>query len=567
MKTHLISMALIAVLALLAASSLAMANECDDGGCINCASCAADDGTANYIEAGAIVTDLDGSETGNDQRGLLPDGFVTSGRLHFPADGWDETHFELRWQDITSDNGRAWARLSWAPLTLELDSYIMGNYAWNDYAGLALQEQEVSSDDVKLRWHRGELDNGVLRFQRMEFNREGDEPLNDFDWSRLSYAHNFNFGCGETLGSVSQTATNFDDPRHGVSGGEIDTTALKLDRRVNDRLKLFGRGSVSQLDYPNMTDTTMSASDYTVGFSYIPADQWELKADLSSKDNPDDNTVSSHFQGYDAYGLQLSFSDGCDNRLEAGYRHRSLDYAQLNIRDAQVGNLIRGTAVVTPAQVAHATNFLTPDLNELWFSGRWALSDKLTTDAKVSFIDGSAMPETDLSGTYTASLFYEQRLDRSVNLYYDVNGNDQLAFMYTMNESSNEARGTDFDLQYMQGSWSRCIGADGYLALVVSNSDAEFDSDTLADDYTTDELTYAANYSRELCNYNYGLNMAFTTGDGVDEYEQVALGADLALKEFGPLSFRVDWFDRDYTAQDTLSSQALEVSMRYKLEF
>ena len=566
MKTHYLCVIVLAVVVGLASSTFARAQDCDEGQCVQCVSCSTDYNTANYIELGGTLSNVDGNKDAVNQRGEFPDNWLTSGRLHFPKDCWNKDRFEVRWQDVASEDGRAWGRLSLWPVTVESDSYIFDNFAWNMYGGLALQKQQTTSDDIKLRLHAGELDNGVVRFQKMEFSRTGTPPLDDLSFQRLGYAHNFNLSNGRVLGAFSQTGTSIDDPRHGVSGGKVDTSAVKLDAKLNDRLALFGRGTVSQYNYKNLPDDKMQATDYTVGFNYKLGCSWGFKADYRNTGNPADNAVSSHVAGSNSYGAVLSFEPSSDKRIEGGFRHKSIDYTQLHMQDPAANALLHGTAVVRPADVVSATTFVTPDLNEMWLSGRWAISDKLTTDARVSMTDSDA-PGTDLVVADSPSLFYNKRLDRTMNLYYDVNGIDQLAFMFNMNESSNDARGSDFDMRYIQGSWSRCISNGGYLGLVVSNANAALDHDVVVGEFTTDDMTYAANFKRELSKIDYGLDVAYTNGSGLDEYKQTAIGGDLAFKCLGPLSLRVDWFDRNFKAQDALSNQALELALRYHLDF
>jgi len=561
MRTHYLCVFVLAVVVGLASSTFARAQ--DGGGeCVQCVTCTTDYDTANYLELGGTLENVTGNEEAVDQRGEFPANWLTSGRLHFPADCWNKNRFEVRWQDVASNDGRAWGRLSLWPMTVESDGYIFDNFGWVMTDGLALAKQQETYDDVKLRWHRGLLDNSLLRYEKRDMQSTEDP----FKYQRLGYSHNFNLSNGRVLGSLSQTGTTFNDATHGVTDGKIDVSAVRLDAKLNDRLALFGRGTVSQYDYANLPDDEMQATDYTVGFNYKLGCNWAFKADYRNSENPTDNTVSSHVEGSNSYGAVLSYEPGCNKRIEGGYRHKSIDYTQLNMQDPAATALLHGTAVVRPADVAAALTFVTPDLNEMWLSGRWALSDKLTTDARISMIDSDA-PGTDLVAVDSPSLFYNKRLDRTLNLYYDVNGNDQLAAMYNMNESSNDARGGDFDMRYLQGSWSRSICAGGYFSLVVSNSDYSLDNDVVTGDFTTDETTYAANFKREFEKVDYGLDLAYTNGDGLDEYKQTAIGGDLALKCLGPLSLRVDWFNRDYTAQDSFSGKSLEMALRYHLDF
>lgn len=560
MKTHYLCMVVLAVVVGLASSTFARAQAYTE--CVSCDRCATDYDTDNYIEVGATVENVTGNEDASDQRGEYPDNWLTSGRINIPKDCWNKNRFEVRWQDISSEDGRLWSRVGLWPMTLGYSGYILNNFGWVMGNDLTLAKQKETYDDLKLRWHRGFLDNGLLRYEQRELTSDEDP----FKYKRLGYSHNFNINCGKVLGTASQTGTAFKDPTHGVTNGIIDTSALRLDAKLDDRWALFGRGTVSMYDYDNLPDNQMQATDFTIGASYKPACDWELKADFRTTESPSDNTVSSHVEGSNSFGAVLSYAPGCDKRAEAGFRHRSVDYVQLHMQDPVAAALLRGTTIVTPADIAAATSRLTPDLDEMWVSGRWKLSDKLIADGRASLTDAKD-PGTDLVAAGSPTLFYNRRLDRTLNLYYDVNGNDQLALLYNINESSNNDRGGDFDMRYLQGSWSRAICAGGYFALAVSNSDASLDRDVVGGDFTTNDMTYAANFKRELDKVDYGLNLSFTDGTGLDHYRQTAVGGDLALKCLGPLSLRVDWYDREYEAHDTLSFKSMEMALRYHLEF
>ncbi len=199
-----------AVLALLAAP-VAWADDCGDcDSCDECCTCGVDNGSMDFIEIGVTTDDVTGSTDSNAQRGLYPENWLTSGRVRFGGNPLARDRFEVRWQDVSSENGRAWGRLSLWPATLEFDGMILDNYAWNMYSGLALQHQEISHDDIKLRFHDGELDNMLLRYETREYNRDTPAPLYSFNVNRLTYQYNFNLGCDSVKGSLRQVATAID---------------------------------------------------------------------------------------------------------------------------------------------------------------------------------------------------------------------------------------------------------------------------------------------------------------------------------------------------------------------
>jgi hypothetical protein len=551
------------VLALASIAGADCGDQCDFGD--DSCSCTANGDTASYVEIGVIANDLSGSQDSYEQQGLYPVDWMTSGRLHWPGGDYARERFEVRWDDISSDNGRAWGRLSIWPATLEFDGYIRDNYAWNLYSDRDLQRQETTYDDLKLRFHKGELDNMSLRYESREFNRDGTAPLYSYGYDRLDYKYNFNLGGDEVRGSFRQVATATDTPRTGAAG-EIDSSILKVDAKLSDEVSLYGKGTYTAYDFDNLADATFDSSDYTVGLSYRPDCDWTINADYRTKDNPDANTVSSHVSGLDAYGAKVTYLPGCGNRIEVGYQHRNVDYLQLNMQDPAISSLIRGIAQVTPHDVAAATTALSPEQDEVWTSFHWSVTDRLTTDTRVSFTDGD-MPGTDLVAVNSNSLFFDQRLKRSSNWYYDVNGNDQLALLYSASESSNSARGADFDMQHVEGSWSRCTGGDGYVTFAVSNTDTTLDSLSAGTGYTTDDTTYVAGYTDSCECFDFGLDLALTDGRGSEDYEQLAAGADLNIKRFGPVDLRFDWFDRSDSNYTVFDTEAFEVSMTYRIDF
>jgi len=551
-----------ALMVLLSASAaLADAGAPADG----CTACAGS-GAGDYIQIGGVVEDLSGSEESFDQLGIYPEGWLTSGRLHFPDDGFARNRFEVRWEDVSADMGRGWARVSLWPATLTFNGWLTEKYAWNQYTGRGLQHEELGYANLRLRFHQGEADNMTLSYETREFRRDGTEPLREFSLQRLNYRYNFNLGCDRVRGSIRQTATAIDAPRMGNSSGEIDASMLRIDADLTDRLRLFGKGAYTAYNYENLPDSEMTGTDYTLGFNYMAGYNWELSGNYRTKEYPTDNTVSSHVEGLDSYGAQLTYRYGCGNRIEAGYGHQTVDYAQLEVQDPAVSALLRGTSQVTPADVASATNLLSPEQDNVWAAVHWNITDRIRTDTRYSYTEGDPVP-TDLVGTGATSLFYDEVQKRSSNWYFELTSRDQLSFLYSAQESSNTARARDFELYYIEGAWTRRTGGDNYLTLGVSTTDATLDLGGTSSDYAADDITYLAAYDGSCPCFDYGLNLAMTDGEGSEDYGQVALGADLRVKRFGPLDIRIDWFDREDASFSSFDSQGLEVAVSYRIDF
>ena len=213
MKTQLATVLILALLATLACVAPASAQESDGESCVVCVP---DDGTTNWMDIGGVLESVDGSEASNEQRGVLGSTFLTSGRLHLPKDYWKKNRFEVRWQDITDRTGRVWGRVALYPFTIESNNFLLKNSKWDNDVPLGLIDQEVASDDIKVRWHRGELDNMLVRYQKLEYNYP-DVPDTSVQLSRLGVAHNFTLGGGRVVGSWSQTGTNITSPETGVT--------------------------------------------------------------------------------------------------------------------------------------------------------------------------------------------------------------------------------------------------------------------------------------------------------------------------------------------------------------
>jgi len=536
-------------------------------GCDDCSACAADYGGQDYIEIGVAGSDVTDSSESNDQRGYYPEDWLTSGRVTFNGAGLTGDRFELRWQDISSENGRAWGRLSVWPATLSFNGSIIDSYAWNMYNDLTLQHQQISHDDVKLRFHDGELDNMLLRFEHRDYDRDDPNPLSSFEYQRLSYQYNFNLGCDDVKGSFRQVATSIDAPRTGTTSGETDSSILKLDARLSDTTSLYGRGTYSQFNYDNLPDDEFYGTDYTVGLKIKPHPMWELRTDYRAKEYPDDNTVPSHVENFDAYSASVAYLPGCGDRLEAGYRRSCFDYAQLHMQDPATRTLLRGTAQVTPGDIAGSYSSLSPRQDETWFNAYWSVTDRLTTLSKVSYTNTDG-PGTDLVVLNSSSLFYDERWKYSTSWSYDVNGNDLLSVAYSGTNAIDDGRDREFDSRYIEGSWSRCTGGNSYLTLAVSNADASLDTFGLVSDmYTTTDTTYLVNFTDSVPDFDYGLDLAVTNGSGEHDYDQLAAGADLTFRSLGPVNLSVGWFDRNYDTYPVFDTEALEFALSYRIEF
>ncbi len=123
-------------------------------------------------------------------------------------------------------------------------------------------------------------------------------------------------------------------------------------------------------------------------------------------------------------------------------------------------------------------------------------------------------------------------------------------------------------MRYLEGSWSRCVGGDSYFTMAVSNTDAAVDAFGIIDgEYNTDDTTYLMGYSDSAPCFDYGLDLALTNGGGSQQYDQLAVGADIECKRLGPVNLRVDWFDRNYDANPVFDTEALELALSYPISF
>jgi len=567
MKTHRVFGLIVGLISLLIlAPALAQDCGCQDT-CGDCYVCEVNDGTGDYIEIGVVVNDITGDEASYQTLGVYPEDWYTSGRVHFPDNYCPSAErFEVRWQDISAETGRAMARIALYPVTLGLSGYMVESYAWNQYSSLSLQEQEMDYYDAKLRLHRGELDNMSLTYESRTFDRDGSVPLMEYSYNRLGYKYNFDMAGDRIRGSFRQVATAIDAPRTGTTSGEIDSSILKLKADLSDDISLRGKGVYTNYNYENLPDEEFQGTDFSFGMDYRPDCDWEISADYRTKDNPTDNSIASHVDAYDSYGTTVTWLPGCGNRIQAGWEHRDIDYVRLNVQDSAVRTAIRGSAQLTQADIASGTTSLTPEYDEYWTGIHWNLTDRLTTDTRLSFTDGTT-PGTDLVTAGSSSLFYDERLNKLTNWYYTLTDRDQVAFLYSGVESSNTLRGNDFDMDYYEGSWTRCTGGENYLTLGLSATEASLDNEGILDEYTSKDTTYLAAYNGSCPCFDYGLDFALTDGTGTEVYEQLAFGADIKVKRLGPVALRFDWFDRQYDNNAAFDTEAMEVGMTYTIDF
>lgn len=526
------------------------------------------DGTYNYIQVGFITSDLDlAEETAFNNYGYYPQDWVTSGRLHFSEDHFSGERFEFRWQDVHADpgTGRAWWRIALWPLTVENDAYIYRGYAWDHYgADVGFQFQEFKKDDFKLRLHQGEFDQVSFRFESAEWNR-GVGRLMDYDFDRITSNYNFFVPGWDMHGQVRQIATSAGIGRIGPGAYNSDSTVFKLDAPLGDNVSFFGRGTFTHYEYEDLPDDEFNAFNYKLGLRYNPCYMWEFSANYKAKQNPTTNTVSSHVDQFTEYGLTASYNPGGGSWYEAGFSHRNIDYTQLNMRDPGIGAILRGAAVVTPGDVSGSTTAWTPEQDKYFFATAqdWG---KLKASARIEYQDGDA-PGTDLVAVGSPSLLYSEFVNDTATLTYELTDKDQLGLTRFNQESSSADRGKDFDLRYIEGSWSRDLGCDSFFTLTYRDTQMELDTEGITDLFTTDDTAWQAHFTQELDSFSYGLDLSLADGSGLEEYQQTSAGLDIDFTSWGPVGLRLDWFDRDYTAFPQFDTEAVELVLNYKLKF
>lgn len=541
--------------------------ECGKPEATGCGGCCQDcDGSGNFIDVALHNSDVTDNQRSFNQYGQYPIDWAASGKLHL-GDACSKARYELRFWDLTTEDGRAWSRLALYPVTLEGNYLKLSGRAWQAFTAdptYAAQDEEFS--DLKLRVHQGEFDNMLLSYENREFDREAGASLQDFSVRRLAYQWNFDTPGRRLRGQVRHTNSSFDAPRVGADGNTVDTTALKLDACLSDEFSAYGNLAVSTYKYDNLPDDSLSGNDYKLGLRYNPAPEWQLDASYRSKASPDDNTVSSHVQGLSETTLALDYQPCGGMSLEAGYKHREVDYASLNMHDAAVSALLHGSSAVTPADVAAATTVSSPVINQSWVDFRKTLTRDLYFRTRLEFSDGDS-PGTELVAAGSPGLFYQKQLVRTHGLSYSLDGCNQFELNVQSQESSNDDRGSDFDLQYLEGSWLHSFDSGGSLTLGWRSTESDLVSTGVPGGYTTDDVTYIANWQDDWDDFSYGLNLSVSDGTGAEEYTQTGAGASFRFKEACPLGFRVDWYDRSYKNLPAFDASALSFGVDYRIDF
>lgn len=530
-----------------------------------CDGCQRDAGTDNWATIGAVLVDTSGSRDSYDQYGTNPDGFLTSGRFHTKAgyDAWDRV--EARWQDVHADGGRSWVRIALWPVTLEMSSALISGRAWDSFgADPALVKQEATMDKARLRLHRGEFKRMELAYERFNLNRNDPTLLDDLTVNRMSYRYNFKLGGLDTVGQVRQIGTSIDTDVPGATG-RINQTKVKLDSQLDDHLAAYTRIDYSAYDYDGLPDHEFAGADWTVGVRYIPADCWGVTAEMRTKENPDDNTVSSHVRNLFEMGLAVNYA-ACGNSYEVGYQARRLDYFRLNMQDPVVFSLLRQPSAITPGQVGNAVDILTPTQDRYWLDVRQKLGDDLTFTTRMDF-SGGDQPGTDLVATASPSLFYDEQLSRRHGLSYAPDCENQFEISVSGQESLNTERDSHFNQNYIEGSWLHRLDACSSFTLAWRTTDVSLTAPTFDGSlYTTDDRTYVATYGHNQNDFDYTLNLSLSDGSGAQQYTQTGAGASIRFKDV-PLGLRVDWLDRDYTTFPGLNGDGLSLAIDYRFTF
>jgi hypothetical protein len=560
----IVVLALAGALVLAGAALAAGCPYCSDG----CDFCCFEPGTGNWIEATGYVNDVDDLEEPPLYTwGVYPADCSTSGRLHYSTDYLSRSRFELRWQDLTSDTLRGWGRIAVFPLTIEGDEFFYDGYTWDHYQDeTALQFQARDFYDYKLRFHDGELDNMLLRYEGGDYQRAEGARLTDYEFKRLTYQYNFDLACGRIRGQLRQTATSSQRPRLGPGDYVTDQSMLKLDAKLSDEWSAYGRGSYTNYDYEDLPDDEFDSHKYTLGLRYRPDLKWEFDVSYGTRDYATDNVISSHADSSESYGFALNYAPCGGSWYEAGYRHTSFDYTQLHVQDPALKPQLRSGAVLTQGDVVNSVTAWTPEQDEFYAGGTHRFSDRLTGTGRVSYFTGD-MPGSDLVEAASPSLFFDERVTGLGTLTYDYDSRNQFSLSGYNQESNNTERESDFAMSYIEGSWTRCVTENGFLTLGVRDTRLDLSTTFVEDEYTTDDMSYMVGFSHELNDFSYAVDFTLTDATGSDEYEQTAAGMDLRLKSLGPIGIRVDWFDRDYAAFPEFNSEALEVGLSYTLKF
>ena len=529
--------------------------------------CEPDHGTSNYVEFGFLFRDLEGSEDSFNQYGHYPRDWMSSGRYNSSDMYCLRSRFEARWQDVSQDDGRMWSRLVLWPLTLESDSAIISGRAWDSFGTEpSLVPQQVAMDDLRLRIHHRDLESLALRYERFELDRKTPGMYGDLTVQRLGSTYNFELGRIDTRGQLRQTATVIDTKVPGASGS-INHTNLKLDTQLTDDVSAYSRLGYSAYEYDNQPDSEFAGADWTLGMRYQPECDWEFRAEYRTRENPDDNIVSSHTQGFAEYGMAVGYYPGSGGTFEAGYKLRKVDYARLNMQDSTVFSLLRQPSALTPADVASAVNIFTPEMDIFWLDIKRNLSDELRFTTRVDYLEGD-MPTSQLVSAGSPSLFFDKQLSRSHGLSYMVDDRNQLDLNIYGQESVNSDRDSSNDQSFAEGIWSYRVDSCSMFSLAYRNTESNFDIPGItAGDYTTDDKTYAATYGQDFEDTDYTLNVALSEGSGAQDYEQTSAGAGIHFKRLGPLGLRLDWYKRNYTNFPGFDSDDLTVAVDYRIKF
>ncbi len=519
----------------------------------------------NWIELGVAFDDVQDSPAALNRYGEYPKDWLTSGRLNLGGNSLRKERFELRWSDVTADNGRVWNRLAYHPVTLEWDAALMNGYAWDTRNGTALQPQQIALDRVQLRLHRGELDNMKLTYDAGEFNRKNG-GLGSFNYSRVGYQYNFKLRGARMRGQFKTAATEYDAPVVGIASGKIATSTLKLNGELNHNWDAYATASQTTYKYDEMADDEAMGTDMTVGMHWRPTMIWELDANYRTKQSADDNVVSSHVTGFDELGFSISCVPCNGNRYEAGYAHKTIDYDRLRTEDAAVEDaLLRSTAVATPGQLAGHYDSLSPEQDRFWFNVRQKLGQKLSFTSRLDYVEGDA-PASTVPTTYSASLFSDKRFKHTEALNYNYDACNQISLTLHGQKAYYDTRDTDIDLRYVEGSWLHAFGKGKNLMFAYRDTRSDLDSPAYLNVYNSDDTTYLANFSHELAHFRYALDFSLADGSGYEEYRQTAFGADFGFQRF-PLGLRLDWIDRQYDNAAGLDTEALELALTYKFDF
>jgi hypothetical protein len=243
-----------------------------------------------------------------------------------------------------------------------------------------------------------------------------------------------------------------------------------------------------------------------------------------------------------------------------------VDYAKLDMQDAAVFSLLRSGSAVTPGNVGHAVDVLTPTQDRYWLDLQHELSDDLRFTTRMDY-SGGDQPGSELTAAGSASLLYDEQLVRRHGLSYMVDCNNQLELSLAGQESLNTERDSRFDQHYLESSWLHRLDSHSSLMLAMRSTGFSLKGPTFDGElYSTDDVTYVATYAQERCDFDYTLNLSRSDGSGAEQYIQTGAGAGIRLKKV-PLGLQIDWYDRDYSTFPGLNADGLSLGVNYRLEF